>query len=553
MDKLKEFDEIARNISENVEDTKLSQWTKWAYEKQLPTLLQQLLPSNVGCVLLNVSQDIDAIPDHQKALDTLYSGPQQTTFVVGTLDAAKDVDYQHLYTTKGWRTVVYLGTMVLHRPVPGGAVYRGQSVLISYPVIFYSKDPDALDVKDFTNLCTASYLLMSAIILRLGMTWHANRAAKIFTTVANLTLIISSELIYECNDRCWEWFELPERTQFPLVLSDYLPPTIQSWIKRGIKLRGQAAESQDLDFFWLTTKDKVVRRVEVRLASYNPFENIDMRLGMSTGYDGVTADAVDRSIFTLTIKDISAQWQAQELEQELAMARKVQLKLQPAVFPKSALFEVAGSCQPANHVGGDLYDVVQLADGRLAVIVADAAGHGLQSALLAAVATGAFRAVVIGNPQVEFVLGSIDAALRTIAQTGFVTVAFLLFSADGRKVSCGLAGHHSPILWSKGTVHQWSTLPSSIPLGVNLPPHYHITEFELTGGDTIMIFSDGLVEAQNPEGLRFETKIPELITEIQDEPAGYMVAKIIETAASFRGGKPQEDDVTAVIVKIKQG
>ncbi|MBN2056817.1 SpoIIE family protein phosphatase, partial [bacterium] len=269
-----------------------------------------------------------------------------------------------------------------------------------------------------------------------------------------------------------------------------------------------------------------------------------------TGYDEMSVDQFQSQVHLLSLRDITSEWEAQRLQQEMAMARHMQTSILPSRLPATAVFDVAARCLPASQVGGDIYDARLLADGSLAILLGDAAGHGTDSALLAAVAAGAFRTALEYDPTPAMVLAAIDRALMAVDHRGFVSVAYLLFAARGDRMSYGLAGH--PPLFLAGphtTTPADPPLPSSIPLGVKLPSSYYLENVALRGETVIAVCSDGLLDLPVGDGL-FASHLPYILD--PHIPAESLVKRILDAAGGYRGESgEQDDDITIVVVRVQ--
>ncbi len=128
---------------------------------------------------------------------------------------------------------------------------------------------------------------------------------------------------------------------------------------------------------------------------------------------------------------------------------------------------------------------------------------------------------------------------------------YMLFNADGSRLDYGLAGHYPPIICRRKGVACGNGMPSSLPLGVALPPRYFIREEELAPGDTIAAFSDGLLESRNEAGEVFEDYLPGIMKKISALSADDILAEILKRTRKFRNYKELEDDLTALIVQVK--
>jgi hypothetical protein len=219
------------------------------------------------------------------------------------------------------------------------------------------------------------------------------------------------------------------------------------------------------------------------------------------------------------------------LENEMAAAQQVQQILLPEQSEAVPGFDVESVYQPAQQVGGDFFQVLPADHGGLLVVVGDVAGKGLPAAMLVSVLVGAIRGVAEYTVDPAELLASLNERLIGRTNGGFSTALAAHITADGW-VSIANAGHLSPYLDGREV-----ELPGALPLGVLSSGVYETKQFYLAHGSRLTFYSDGVVEAQNPQGELFGF---ERAKAISTEPA----AAIVEAARNFG----QEDDITVVAV-----
>lgn len=241
--------------------------------------------------------------------------------------------------------------------------------------------------------------------------------------------------------------------------------------------------------------------------------------------------------------------QRERLEQELRVARVVQQTLLPKELPKLAGWQIAAYWQPAQAVSGDFYDFIALPDGNLGIVVADVTGKGVPAALVMATTRGMLRIASEQDPTSPGqVLARVnDLLCPDIPPNMFVTCLYgVLNPATGRFVFAN-AGHNLP---SKCTIAAVIELRATgMPLGLLPEMTYEEHEATLAPGESILVYSDGLVEAHNPEGEMFG--FPRLRTMACGLAHGATLIDHLRGAlADFTGpGWEQEDDVTFVTVE----
>ncbi|MEK7950321.1 SpoIIE family protein phosphatase [Luteolibacter soli] len=256
------------------------------------------------------------------------------------------------------------------------------------------------------------------------------------------------------------------------------------------------------------------------------------------------------------------------LREELEMAREFQNALLPSGYPDTSRHSdplrlgFAHFYQPASTVGGDFFDLMELDEHRTGVLIADVMGHGARSALVTAILRAVVRNHVIsaGNPG-DF-LGILNRELHDVIersqQTLFVTAFFMVIDTREAKATWAVAGHPSPLRARRSTGNPpqmlWNGAQKQPALGLMADVVYHTSSSPIRAGDVFLLFTDGVVEAENPGGKEFG--IPRLIStfdESLDGPLAAMPAKIVCEVASFQKRRHHDDDVCVVAVEVLPG
>jgi serine phosphatase RsbU (regulator of sigma subunit)/anti-sigma regulatory factor (Ser/Thr protein kinase) len=241
--------------------------------------------------------------------------------------------------------------------------------------------------------------------------------------------------------------------------------------------------------------------------------------------------------------------QARErLEQELRVARLIQQTLLPKEMPELEGWHIAGYYQPARAVGGDFYDFIQLADGRLGLVVGDVTDKGVPAALVMATTRAIMRGAAIQFDRPGPVLERAnDLLVPDIPRNMFVTCLYaILDPASGRLVFAN-AGHDLPYRRLKEGADELRA--TGMPLGLLPGMTYEEKETIVQPGETVVFYSDGLVEAHNPRREMFS------FGRLQQLVAGHaggaaLIEFLLGQLASFTGPDwEQEDDVTLVTLE----
>jgi serine phosphatase RsbU (regulator of sigma subunit) len=236
----------------------------------------------------------------------------------------------------------------------------------------------------------------------------------------------------------------------------------------------------------------------------------------------------------------------ERIEQELHVARRIQQASLPEAVPALEGWEIYPSYLPAREVGGDFFDFLELEDGRLGLVVGDATGKGVPAALVMSTTCGMIRAVTQASDYSPGeVLQRVNEALATrIPANMFVTCFYGVLDPGTGSFAYANAGHDLPYVRRGGYAEE--LMARGMPLGLMPGMSYEEKEIILGEGDRALFYSDGLVEAHNPEGVMFGfPRLQSLVAEhAQGEP---LVDFLMEELYSFTGKRwEQEDDITLV-------
>ena len=239
----------------------------------------------------------------------------------------------------------------------------------------------------------------------------------------------------------------------------------------------------------------------------------------------------------------------QRIEEELNVARRIQQSLLPTTLPDAGWFRVCGSSEASHQVGGDYFDVSKKSPDAWALVVADVAGKGVSSALMASFLQGAFLSAS-GSEPIPEVMARINAFLCERAEFGKYATMFYATIDRAGQLTYANAAQCTPYLLRRGGEIELlaSTSP---PLGLLPDSGFAAERREMRPGDRLIVYSDGVTEAQNEAGEFFGTKrLREAIQGVEGESCGRMLARIRECVAEFTGGAEPDDDVTAVVVEF---
>src|SRR5215216_845370 len=259
--------------------------------------------------------------------------------------------------------------------------------------------------------------------------------------------------------------------------------------------------------------------------------------------------------FDALIRNLTWRFRAEEarererIEHELQVARRIQQSLLPEAIPELEGWRIASYYGPAREVGGDFYDFLELEDGRLGLVVGDATGHGMPAALVMATTRGMLRAVVQSLESPGKVLARVNEALvADVPPSTFVTCFYGILDPKSGHLVYANAGHSLPCRRHEGQAEELRA--RGMPLGLMPGMGYEEKEIVLGEGDSVLFYSDGLIEAHNPQREMFGVpRLRRLVAE-HDAEEGSLVECLMDELRSFTGeGWEQEDDITLLTLE----
>lgn len=243
---------------------------------------------------------------------------------------------------------------------------------------------------------------------------------------------------------------------------------------------------------------------------------------------------------------INLKLQQHKMSEILEHSRAVQEELLPAVPPALSGYDIAGRMRAAEVVGGDVFDFLPLAGGRLAIAIADSSGHGLPAALLGRDVITGLRMATEGVFEITRVVEGLNRLIhRAALSTKFVTMFLGVLEPDGSLVYCN-AGHNRPLLLRNGVFEELDR--GGTVLGPLASARFERGELRLRSGDTLALFTDGLVERAGTGGALFGTdRLRRLLLERRSAPE--TVEAIFADCDAFGGHAPLVDDVTVIVAR----
>jgi sigma-B regulation protein RsbU (phosphoserine phosphatase) len=240
----------------------------------------------------------------------------------------------------------------------------------------------------------------------------------------------------------------------------------------------------------------------------------------------------------------------QRMKRDLDIARRIQQGLFPDQNPVVEGYEIAGWNRSADETGGDAYDFVPLDDGRLAVFLADATGHGIGAALVIAQCRSLLRALLSVTQDLRTIAAGVNNLLaEDLASDRFVTAFIGILDSRAQTVDY-IAGGQGPLILVSPEgleTRPANALPFAVMPGIEYDPP---GRFELTPRATLVLLTDGFYEAANLQDEQFgEKRVIEIVRQKTDVPLTRLIDELHADVEKFTEGCPQADDLTAVLIR----
>jgi len=244
----------------------------------------------------------------------------------------------------------------------------------------------------------------------------------------------------------------------------------------------------------------------------------------------------------------------QKIEEELHIARKIQMGLLPQAIDSIDGIEVSGFYNPAKLIGGDFYDVIRLSDTKMLVVVADVSGKGIPAAIYMSKVQAMiqFASVVFKTPK-EILIEVNKLIHQKIDRKSFITTVVALFDLDKMVAKICRAGHN-PVIYSVNGKFEFL---KSRGMGLGLESEHYFEdvleeiELPISAENLFIFYSDGLTEAMNHSREEFGTdKVFDIVAKNRHLPCITIQKELIDSVSEFRAGAEQNDDITLVVARI---
>ena len=302
----------------------------------------------------------------------------------------------------------------------------------------------------------------------------------------------------------------------------------------------------------------------VILSAYCDMQNI--RAAMNRGaYDFITKP-IDFAEFETTIRKTSSEIESirqglrareelSALQQELSVAARIQQSILPRTFPPFPArsdFEIYAEMLPARHIGGDFYDFFLIDNQRLGVVIGDVSGKGIPAAIFMAVSRTLLRATalqgIIAGECVQYVN---KILARQSDASAYVTIFYCILHTATGELEYAIGGHNPAYLAMPGEPIIAISDPGGFMVGAFDTAQYDTGRLTMKPGSTIVLYSDGVLEASNAVEEEFSPeRLEACILASNSRSAEGMVRQVLSEVRSFTSGAPQSDDLTILAMKF---
>jgi serine phosphatase RsbU (regulator of sigma subunit) len=246
----------------------------------------------------------------------------------------------------------------------------------------------------------------------------------------------------------------------------------------------------------------------------------------------------------------------ERLQQELSIAREVQMSFLPKANPTFASLDIASRCAPAMEVGGDYFDFIEISKSKLGIAVGDVSGKGTQAAFYMTLTKGFLRALATSTESPASILQSVNKLFYENVERGvFISMVYGLFDARKKILTVARAGHN-PVIMCKSAASTVQTLnPKGLALGLDKGATFEKSMQEIAipfqSGDLFVFYTDGFPEAMNTAAEEFgQARLCATVERYAKQSAAEILDGIFAEMKLFVGKAKQHDDMTIVVVKV---
>ena len=246
----------------------------------------------------------------------------------------------------------------------------------------------------------------------------------------------------------------------------------------------------------------------------------------------------------------------ERLAEELRLGREIQTELLPVIFPQVQGLDVCGAMQPAKEIGGDYYDFITLPEkDNLSIVIGDVSGKGVAAGLFMAMAKAAIHTLSQEETSPRRILIRTNQILhQSVSGQKFMTLLYLIWKPQESTLIYSSAGHEHILIYRNAAQQLEALLSGGFMLGMidDIERFLEEKQIKLEMGDKILLYTDGVTEAQNSSGEQFGlSRLKEVFKKHSAKPAQELMYTVRDEVHAFIGAYPQYDDISLVVLEAK--
>ena len=336
--------------------------------------------------------------------------------------------------------------------------------------------------------------------------------------------------------------QIAARTPPDLVLLDIVMPGLDGYeVCRRMRHMPETAEVPIMFLSSLEEVQNKTRGFEAGANDYltKPFEMLEVKARVRS--------LLKAKAYSDAVKE--------QIASELRVAREIQMGMLPHDFApheKNYGVQFGAVLEPAREVGGDLYGVCAATPERLVVFLGDVSGKGIPASLFMVRAISLARLLARDIAEPERILARLNDELAADNPSGmFVTFLCAMFEPESGRLALANAGHCRPLILHDGQPPRWAVKNLGTALGFEPGLEFERTEFTLRAGDALVLYSDGVTEAFDPQSeLYGDTRLLADTAGLAGQSAPAITASLLQTVHTFAGTAPQSDDIAILTLKV---
>ncbi len=311
---------------------------------------------------------------------------------------------------------------------------------------------------------------------------------------------------------------------------------------------------------------KIIKREKITCFAHTPIVQEGEPVGVLSAFSKTVKGIFTQefvALFENLARQVGIAWrnhqQLQELlhvreqEREMQIAKDIQRGLLPSSLPRLETVSLAGLCVPAHQVGGDYYDYIDRNDAGYDLVIADVSGHNIGSALIMAEARTFIHARIQSIRQPAEMLQQLNSYfLKDLDRSDlFVTMFYLQYKPDSKRLIYSNAGHNNPLLFRRKSRKIEMLDAEGLIFGIKNNITFEQKATNLTAGDLLLLYTDGIIEAENSDKELFGTqRLSNLLLECGELEPQEIIDRVMDQVRIFTGMRHFNDDITMVVMKV---